>query len=182
MKDHGCLTKTQRRLLGRGIIELKGDIVPETAYYVRDAITLLVASGSPDIEVWITSGGGDVDVGLDIYDMLRLYSGKVTGKVIGYARSMAVVILQACDQRQCARHARILIHHIRQVEVSLDTMRDRKAMAGLIKESEQIQQRISRILANRTGRSIAEIRRACVREYDMFAQEAKKFGLIDRII
>jgi len=84
--------------LGRGIIDLQGDVDGKMIFYVREATTRLIAHDSPDITIHITSGGGSVDTGLDIYDFLQNYTGKITGKVFGYARSMAVLFCKHVAQ------------------------------------------------------------------------------------
>jgi ATP-dependent Clp protease protease subunit len=142
----------------------------------------LEAAGSPEVIVTITSDGGNMLAGLDIYDMLRLYPGKTIGIVEGFARSAAPVILQACKVRQCSRHARILIHHLLQNELSLDTMRSPKKMEAVLARAEAEQLKLYHLLALHTGRSMPSIRKLCFQEYDMAADEALEFGLIDEII
>ena len=58
---------------------------------------------------------------MDAYDMLKYYKGKKTGIVVGFAMSMAAILLQTCDERKAYRHAGILIHHIAQGSVELST-------------------------------------------------------------
>lgn len=119
------LTKTQKDLLDRNIVEITDErIEGETFYYVREVLLQLTARGSPDIEVFISCTGGMVNPGMDAYDMLRYYKGKKTGIVVGFAMSMAAILLQACDERKAYQHAGILIHHIAQGSVSLDTLRN----------------------------------------------------------
>ncbi|MDO8557554.1 MAG: ATP-dependent Clp protease proteolytic subunit [Candidatus Jorgensenbacteria bacterium] len=179
--DH--LDDLQLGLLERGIIDIGGEINSETGAYVRDALLRLIKKGSPDITVFITSAGGSVSVALSIYDALTLYKGKKTGIVMGFARSMAVIILQACDKRLAARHSEILIHHIsHSKEVSLDMLRDKRKMDRIYKDLEENQELIYKILSSHTGRAIIEIRTECRKEKGMSAEKAFAFGLIDEII
>lgn len=176
------LNDVEYRLLEKGIIDLRGSVNEEMLNYVRECLKILESKGSPDIDVKITSPGGSCGVALIIWDMLRLYTGKKTGKVIGYAHSMAPVILQACDKRLCAMHARIMIHHIYQDEVSLDILRDSKKTQNILKEMEEEQGRIYRILCRSTKKRQAVIRKVCAERRFMTAKEALEFGLIDKII
>jgi len=177
------LNETQRNLLQRNIIEITDEnIGGETFYYVREALLQLTARGSPDIQIFISCRGGMVDPGLDAYDMLRYYEGKKTGVVVGFAMSMAAIILQACDTRKAYQHAGILIHHIAQGSVSLDVLRSPKKTAELRNSLERSQQKQYKILSGKTGKTVEEISKACERDVAMSAEEAKEFGLIDEII
>ena len=175
------LNKPQLNLIDKRIIDIGGEIDSDMALYVREALLRLRGEGSPDVTIMITSAGGNVGIGLDIYDFLRLYPGKKTGVVNAYARSMAAVVLQACDNRQCSVHAHILIHNSHD-DVNLDTLRDWRKLKKRKGEMEKKQSRIYAILAKRTGRSITEIRKVCQRDHEMTAEEAKAFGLIDQIV
>lgn len=176
------LDDVQKGLLEKNIIDISGEIDVDTAFYVREALMRLVAKGSPDIKILITSDGGHVFVGLDVYDLLRNYSGATEGVVYGFARSMAAVILQACKKRIALRHANILIHHIAKTEVSLDILRDKRRTERLRDELEKNQERMYKILVDRTGRKVGEIKRECAKDREMSAEEALEFGLIDEII
>jgi ATP-dependent protease ClpP protease subunit len=169
-------------LLENGIIDLSGEVDYEMADYVRECFRILKSKGSPDITIEITSAGGDVGIGLSILDMLRLYPGKKTGKVIGFARSMAAVILQACDKRLCAKHAVMMIHHLYKNEVSLDVMRDPKKARKTLEEMEESQNWIYEVLCKRTKKRKAVIKKICEEERDLTANEALNLGLIDKVI
>jgi ATP-dependent protease ClpP protease subunit len=56
-------------------------------------MALLNLKDNPPIQINITSSGGDVDSGLLIYDLIRLYPGETTGRVVGFARSIALIVL-----------------------------------------------------------------------------------------
>lgn len=176
------LDMVQMGLVEHNMIDLSGEIDEKMADYVREAIAIFKSKGCPEITLEITSSGGDVEVGLSIADMIRLYSGKKTGKVIGFARSMAAVILQVCDERLCARHAMVMIHHLYQNEISLDVMRSPKKLKRTITDMEKTQNRIYAILCNRTKKDRKTIRKKCQEECNMTAEEALEFNLIDKIV
>ncbi len=176
------ITENEERLLRENIINIKAEVNPAMASYIRDAITILTTRSSPPCKLMITSGGGDVNVGLHIYDMIACYPSPVVGLVLGYACSMAAVILQACTRRLCLPHSRILIHHISRRNVNLDVMRSKRKLANVLEIMERDQKHLYRILAERSRKSISEIRKACARDEDMDAEEALAFGLIDEIV
>ena len=95
---------------------------------------------------------------------------------------MGTIVLQACDERVCLEHAVVLIHHVKNDQlISLDMLESRDKRAKLLKSMRADQKALYDILAKRTGKSVAEIRRVCRKDVDMIAEDALKFGLIDRI-
>ncbi len=179
---HYSLSRVQADLLKKNIIDLQGDVDGDMVLYVHDALAELIAKGSPNIDVLISSGGGKVLAGLDICDLLRFYKGKKTGIILCYAKSMAAIILQVCDKRLCAKHARVLIHHINGGSFTLDQLRSKKTMKAIKRGMERDQAQLYSILAEKTGQSRKKIVKACRKDRDMSAREALKFGLIDEII
>lgn len=112
MWPYDSLSAVQADLLANArIIDLNGDVDRRMFDYVREAIVRLKAEGCPDITVLITCPGGGCQMGLGIFDLLNNYPGKVTGEIFGFAKSMATIILQACDIRLAAEHSAILLHN-----------------------------------------------------------------------
>jgi len=175
------MNEVQEKFLAKNILLLEGPIEPPRMEYMKEALAKLYLKGAPDITLLISSAGGEVPVGLDIFDALSLYPGKKTAIVTVYARSMAAIVLQACDRRLATQHADIMIHHVSRRQVSLDVLRDRKKTLNLRAEMEKSQKKIYDILAKRTGKTIVEIREACKKEQDMSVDEAIAFGLIDSV-
>ena len=179
--DH--LDQLQLDLLKQNILVIGGEIDWNAARYVREALLRCVAKGSPDIRVLITCEGGDLHIGLNIYDLLKSYEGYKTALVQGYAQSIAAVILQACEKRQSLPHSYIRIHHMHDKSgISLDILRDAEKLKAVCEDMEQCQAQLDRILTERTGKSIDEIRATCEKDEDMNAEEARDFGLIDEIV
>ncbi len=174
------MKKSTNTLIKNRIIGIDGEINGSVVKYIKECFSKLVIAGSPDIAVIISSNGGSVKAGLDVYDLLRLYPGKKIGLVVGNARSMASIILQACDTRYATLHADIMIHHIRK-EISLKTLTDENELKKLIKNLESDQAEIFAILSKRTGKSVAEVEKLSIEEKDMSVANAKAFGLIDDI-
>jgi len=182
------IDETRKQLLSKNIIDLSGKVDEDMAMYVRDALMMLTANNNPAIKVIITSGGGNVTVSLAIYDMLKNYPGKKTGLVISFCRSMAVVILQACDERLALPHSLVGVHSIL-VDIeklpSSITFTPKKILEfveKVVKDARSAQGIIENIYRRRTGQTLKAIRQVSNKDYDMTAQEALTFGLIDAII
>jgi len=181
-KQAFALTSLQETLLERNLVVLKGNVNEEMAGYVRDCLLQLAARDNPPITVHITSGGGSVSVGLIIHDLLRLYPGKKTGVVIGRAESMAAIILQVCDLRQCTRNSFVLVHNMRTNNVEMDDLVDERKLKELKHEVITDQNKLYCILEGRTKKTRQVIAAACKEDCEMSAEEALDFGLIDEII
>lgn len=178
------LSDPQRDLLEttNPIIDIVGAIEEPMFWYVRRAIMFLRSRNTPDIEVYITSPGGRVSVGLDIYDLLRLYPGHKTAMVHDRAESMGALILQACDVRKIAKHSAVLIHHISSSNVSLDVIQSVRRLKGMRESMETDQRRLYDVLSTRTGKKATIIKRECAKDRHMTAEEALAFGLVDEIV
>jgi ATP-dependent Clp protease, protease subunit len=172
----------QKALLRKRTILIDGEVNSRMLDYVQTALGFLHADDSPPVQVIFSSPGGSVEIGLNIYDIIRLYPGEKNGIVITEASSMAAVILQACTTRSCARHAGVLIHHIYKNNFGLDTLRSRSELKKRVAHMERLQQSIYTILSERTRRPTKEIRRECKLNRKMTAQEALDFGLIDTVL
>ena len=162
-------------------IAIEGEITNDKVKEFGKEIAKLKDEGCPDIIVLISSKGGEVESGFDIYDLLRLYPGKKTGIVWRYAKSMASFILQACDERYVTPHSRILIHHISRTHVSLDILRNPKRIKEVVTDLERLQSMMYKVYASRTGKTVGQIRQACTKEEDLYPVQAKEFGLIDGV-
>jgi ATP-dependent Clp protease protease subunit len=182
MRKYENLSELQKKLLDRKIIDLPAEVDIDMALYVREALMRLRAKGSPEIEIRITSNGGNIIYGLNIYDDLRNYAGKKIGVVVGVAGSIAAIILQACDVRKSYRHSCLLIHHVSKNSVSLDDLEDEYKNKKLVTALQKDQQLLYAILMERTGRTLEELKVTCAKAEDMTTPEALEYGLIDEII
>lgn len=184
--DH--IDETRQRILSRGIIDLGGDIDEDMGMYVRDSLMILAANENPDIKVIITSDGGNVKVGLAIYDMLKCYPGKITGIISGFCRSFASVVLQSCEVRLALPHAKMKIHD---VLISIENLRSAvilnrgqldQFMESLAQDVKQDQRAINDIFSLRSGQTLQTIRQLSREERELTAKEALKLRLIDGIV
>ena len=176
------IDETRQGLLENGIIDLSGDVDEDMAMYVREALIILATKGNPDIKIIITSNGGNVKIGFNIYDMIRNYPGRITGEVNAFCRSIAMVILQACRRRTAMSNASLKIHNVKQEDVSLNDLRNKKKLAALIASLEWDQNRINSLYSQHSGQSLRSINRLSNADRDMKVEEALALGLIDEII
>jgi len=167
-------------ILRKGMIYMDGDIDSDMAIRIGKSILWLNAQDDiKEISLYINSGGGSVVAGFDIYDIIRHSKTPVTGVVYRYANSMATVVLQACKVRKALRHGDICIHNIK---INEEWHKFEENLEEALRVPKKNQQEIYEIMAERTGRSMEEIRNAFRESKTMCAEEAKEFGLIDEII
>lgn len=176
------MDKNLALLLEKNQLLFAGEVDRKMFEYAHEAILLLVAKGSPDITISITTNGGSVDFGLDVYDLLRLYTGKKTVTVYSIAASMGAIIIQACERRIVARHASILIHYVSRRNTSLSQLKDPDELKKIIDDLQQSQDRLETILTDKTGQPVDVIQAECKKDRRMTAEEALAFGLVDEII
>jgi ATP-dependent Clp protease protease subunit len=132
-----------------------------------------------DIDVYINSPGGSVSAGLAIYDVLTHVSCGVATTCVGMAASMATAILVAGSpgKRYAMPNARIMMHQTSGGYQG--TFTDARIY---MEEMARMYDTYLRIVAERTGRDIEQIRRDCDRDFWMSADQAKDYGLIDAIV
>jgi len=168
------------RLLKERIIFLNGQ-VEERMSNIIVAQLLFLESEDPtkDISLYINSPGGVVTAGMAIFDTMNFIKADVSTIVMGQACSMGSFLLAGGTKgkRFSLPNSSIMIHqvsggaqgHIRDMEIRL---------ARSLKLNEELMQHY----ANFTGRSLKEVKIAMDRDNFMSPEEAKKFGLIDKII
>lgn len=128
------------------------------------------------ITVNVTSGGGQVWPAEMIYNTLVNHPARVVMNVIGIAASAASFVVMAGDERKMAANAMMMIH--RGMIMSFGNSKELRESANLL---DKIDETISGIYAQRTGRPVEEIIDMMDAETWMTAQEAKDFGFIDTI-
>ncbi len=168
------------RLLEDRIIFIGTPIDAEVANLVIAQLLYLEREDpSKDIDLYINSPGGEVTSGLAIYDTMQFIKPDVSTICIGQAASIAAVLLAGGTKgkRLCLPYSRILIHQPWGQVYGQAT--DIKIQAEEIMRIKRI---IHEILAYHTGQPIEKIERDTERDYFMSAQEAKEYGIIDRII
>ena len=168
------------RLLNDRIVFL-GEEVNSTSASLVVAQLLYLEAQDPDkdIQFYINSPGGSITDGMAIYDTMQYIKCDVATICVGMAASMAAFLLSAGTKgkRMALPNSEIMIH-----QPSAGTQGQITDMAIHLKRLQTVKDRMNRILAQNTGRSIEEVTAACERDNFMMAQEAKEFGLIDRVL
>jgi len=168
------------RLLNDRIIFLSEEVNDTTASLVVAQLLYLEAQDpDKDIQFYINSPGGSVTAGMAIYDTMKYIKCDVATICVGLAASMGAFLLSAGTKgkRLALPNAEIMIH-----QPSAGTQGQITDMAIHMKRLQTIKERMNRIMAENTGRSIEEITDACERDNFMTAEEALAFGLVDRVL
>ena len=168
------------RLLNDRIIFLSEEVNDTTASLVVAQLLYLEAQDpDKDIQFYINSPGGSVTAGMAIYDTMQYIKCDVATICVGMAASMGAFLLSAGTKgkRMALPNAEIMIH-----QPSAGTQGQITDMAIHMKRLQTIKERMNRIMAENTGRSIEEGTAACERDNFMSAEEALEFGLIDKVI
>ena len=168
------------RLLNDRIIFLSEEVNDATASLVVAQMLYLEAQDpDKDIQFYINSPGGSVTAGMAIYDTMQYIKCDVATITIGMAASMGAFLLSAGTKgkRMALPNAEIMIH-----QPSAGTQGQITDMAIHLKRLQTIKERMNKIMAENTGRTVEEVTAACERDNFMSAEEALAFGLIDKVI
>ena len=168
------------RLLKDRIIFL-GDAINEQVANIIVAQLLFLESQdkTKDIKIYINSPGGSVTAGLAIYDTMRYIKPDVATICVGMAASMGAVLLAAGakGKRFALTNAEVMIHQVMGgAEGQATDIKIRAERILKMKDS------LNQILAEATGQKFEKVEKDSDRDYFMSAQEAVKYGLIDKII
>ena len=168
------------RLLNDRIIFLSEEVNDTTASLIVAQLLYLEAQDpDKDLQFYINSPGGSVTAGMAIYDTMKYIKCDVATICVGMAASMGAFLLSAGTKgkRIALPNAEIMIH-----QPSAGTQGQITDMAIHLKRLETIKERMNKIMAENTGNSIEVVTAACERDNFMSAEEAKAFGLIDRVL
>ena len=168
------------RLLNDRIVFLSDQVNDTTASLVVAQLLYLEAQDpDKDIQFYINSPGGSVTDGMAIYDTMQYIKCDVSTICIGMAASMGAFLLSsgAKGKRLALPNAEIMIH-----QPSAGTQGQITDMAIHLKRLEIIKKRMNHILADNTGKPLEVVTADCERDNFMSAEEAKEYGLIDKVI
>ena len=168
------------RLLKERIIFL-GEEVNETTASLIVAQLRFLESEDPgkDIHLYINSPGGSVTAGMAIFDTMNYIKCDVSTICVGMAASMGAFLLSsgAKGKRIALPNAEIMIH-----QPSAGTQGKVTDMEIDVEHFLRIKKNLNEILASNTGKTAEEVKAASERDHWMTADEAKDFGLVDKII
>lgn len=167
------------RLLKDRIIFLGSEINDQIANSVVAQLLFLEAEDpEKDITMYINSPGGVITAGMAIYDTMNYIKPDIQTVCIGQAASMGALLLTAGTKgkRYALENSRIMIHQ---------PLGGAKGQATDIaiqaKEILRMKESLSQIMANQTGQTIEKIMDDTERDNFMSAEEAKEYGLIDKV-
>lgn len=167
------------RLLEDRIIFLNGEINDQTANLVIAQLIYLEGKDpDKDIMMYINSPGGSVVAGMAIYDTMNYIKCDVCTVCVGLAASMAAILLSSGTKgkRYVLPNSEVMIHQ--PLGGFQGQASDIKIHAEHMMRTKRL---INKILSQNTGMSIETIEKDTDRDNYMSAEEAKKYGLIDKI-
>lgn len=171
------------RLLSDRIIFLGEEVSNTTASLIVAQMLFLEAQDpGKDIQLYINSPGGSVTAGFAIYDTMQYVKCDVSTICIGLAASFGAFLLAggAKGKRIALSNAEIMIH---QPAIHGNGVQGQATDIQIVSEHMQkSKERLNRILAQNTGKSVEQIREDTERDYYMSANEALAYGLIDKVI
>ncbi len=168
------------RLLKERVIFMVGQVDDYMANLVV-AQLLFLESENPDkdIHLYINSPGGSVTAGLSIYDTMQFIKPDVSTMCIGQAASMGALLLAGGTKgkRFALPHSRMMIH-----QPSGGTHGQAADIEIQANEIIKLRHQLNKIMAAHTGKDLDEIARDTERDNFMSANEAVKYGLVDKVL
>ncbi len=168
------------RLLKDRIIFIGSAIEDSMANTVIAQLLFLESQDSKeDIKIYINSPGGSVSSALAIYDTMQYVKADVSTICIGMAASAASLLLSSGEKgkRLILPNAEVMIHQVLGGAQGQASDIDIQARHIL-----KIKGRLNKILAKHTGKTVAQVEKDSDRDYYMSADEAKKYGIVDKVI
>ena len=168
------------RLLKDRIIMLHGEVNDQSASLIVSQLLFLEAEDpEKDIYLYINSPGGVVTAGMSIYDTMNYIRPDVVTICMGQAASMGAFLLSSGEKgkRFALPHARIMIHQPlggaqgQATDIEIHT-----------KEILRMKKELNTILAKNTGQTLKKVTNDTERDNFMSAEEAVKYGLIDKVL
>ena len=168
------------RLLRERIVYLGSEVTDEIANRICAQILLLAAEDpEQDIQLYINSPGGSVSAGMAVYDTMRFVRNDVATLALGLAGSMGQFLLCAgtAGKRYALPHARIMMHQpsggfggtVADITIQAENML-------------HVKRTMQELIAQHSGRTLAEIQQDWDRDRWFTAEEARDYGLIDQVV
>ncbi|MDR0291118.1 MAG: ATP-dependent Clp protease proteolytic subunit [Treponema sp.] len=167
------------KMLKTRTILLSGEIRKDLAEKTIRQLLLMEAMGDEPVRIFIDSPGGDADAGYAIFDMIRFIKPPVWTIGMGLVASAAAIIQLASpkDRRVGLPNSHYLIHQplsgIRGVATDIEIH---------ARELDKLREKINRLIADETSNPFDQVEKDTDRDYWMSAQEAVKYGLINKVI
>ncbi len=168
------------RLLKERIVFLSGPINDQVAnIIIAQLIFLDHQDSNKDIKLYLNTPGGSVTAGMAIYDTMQYIKSPVSTICVGIAGSMGAVLLAAGEKgkRLVLPNSEVLLHQVmggaegQAIEIEITAQHIMK-----------IKDNINHILSNHTGQPLKKVEKDTDRDFWLNAEEAKKYGIVDKII
>lgn len=165
---------TKRRIF------IQGEIDMEMACAFADQVMLLCDQSNEPIDVIITSGGGEVQAGMMIYDVIQTCTAPIRMFCRGMAYSMAAVLFAS------GRHGRYILPSsklmLHEPLLGNAVRGNVSSIRALSEELTLIRGQLNELLSKHTGKSVEQIEEACAYDHFFTPQECVEFGLADEIV
>lgn len=168
------------RLLKDRIVCLMGPVTDTmSSLVVAQLLFLQSESSSLPVHIYINSPGGSVTAGLAIYDTMQYINAPIATWCVGQAASMGSLLLASGTpgMRHCLPHARVMIH-----QPSGQAGGQATDIAIQAEEILKLKRQLNGIYVRHTGQPLEAIERDMERDKFMSPEEAKAFGLIDKVL
>ena len=168
------------RLLKERIIFITGPVEDYGASLITAQLLFLEAENpKKEISMYINSPGGYVTAGLGIYDTMQYIRPKIQTLCVGQASSAASLLLCAGNpgERYCLPNSRVLVH-----QPSASYYGQAADIARHAQEIVKLKRRLNEIYSKHTGQTVEAVEKMLDRDTYLTAEEAKAFGLIDKIL
>lgn len=168
------------RLLKERIIFIGTPIDDQVANAVIAQLLFLDSQdGETDAKLYINSPGGNVTSALAIYDTMQFIKCDVSTICVGMAASASALLLSAGKKgkRFSLPNSEVMIHQVMGGVEGQATDIDIHAKHIL-----KVKEKLNKILAKHSGKKISQVEKDAERDYFMSAEEAKKYGIVDKII
>ena len=167
------------RLLKDRIIILSGEIEDHAADTVVAQLLYLDSLNHNDISIYIDSPGGSVTAGMAIYDTMNFIKSDVSTICVGMAASMAAFLLSSGTKgkRACLPNSEVMIHQ------PLGGVQGQATEIKIAAERIlKLKEKLNKLLAKNTGKDLKIVEQDTERDYFLSAEEAKDYGLVDKIL
>lgn len=167
------LLKDRIIFIGTGIDDHVANLV------IAQLLFLQMEDAKKDIHLYINSPGGSVTAGLAIYDTMQFVTCDVNTYCMGMAASMGAFLLCAGTKgkRFALPNSDIMIH-----QVSGGAHGTASDVERSVEFMYKLNRRLTKIIAENTGKTIEQVKKDADRDYYMTAEEAKEYGLVDEVV
>lgn len=167
-------------MLSKRRIVIRGEINEDVAIELAEKIMYLEEESEEEIQLWISSVGGEIQTGLAILDVIKAFDNIIIVG-IGHIYSMASVILSAGKKgnRYLLPHTEVMIHEPLIRSRVNGTTSSVKQIAESLQSTKRL---VNTLLAEQTGHTVEEIDNETMYDHYFTAEEAIEFGLADKVV